>query len=73
MTTKAGRPRAQDTIDRDKLIYDLVSRTGVTRNYIIGETGYTPKLVYLSLNRLKRQGRVAVRRKGSLYIWSRVD
>jgi predicted Rossmann fold nucleotide-binding protein DprA/Smf involved in DNA uptake len=57
---RRGRPRPQETIDRDERILNLVREGPVTRNLIISKTGISPTLVYLSLSRLRREGLVTM-------------
>jgi predicted transcriptional regulator len=54
-----GRPRPQDTIERDDRVHALlVERGPLTRTDIATEMGITPSLAYMSLFRLTRDGRV---------------
>lgn len=56
---KRGRPRPQETIDRDEQILNLLVESGKprTRNEIMQETGLTSVQVYLSLSRLRLEDR----------------
>jgi len=60
-TTKRprGRPRPIETIERDEKILKLLQRSGsFTRNQIAEALGLDTTITYLSLDRLRRQGRV---------------
>lgn len=53
-----GRPRPDDVIDRDELIYKRIGtgKKGVTLDALVEATGLPRKAVYLSVFRLKRDG-----------------
>lgn len=54
-----GRPRPQETIDRDRAVLDILSREGAqTRNELAERLGLPPVKVYLSLTRLRSEGLV---------------
>lgn len=54
---KRGRPRPQETIDRDEKILGLLQLSGkLTRNEIMQDTGFTSVQVYMSLCRLRLAG-----------------
>lgn len=53
-----GRPRPDETMDRDDTIEQLLQTRGaMTRNEIAEELNLTTTLTYLALDRLRRQGR----------------
>ena len=52
-----GRPRPQETLDRDEKVFVAIIEPK-TRREIAAETGIDVKLVYLSLCRLRRAGRI---------------
>lgn len=55
---KRGRPRPQETIERDALVHQLLIRQGrLTRNMIVEQTGLPESQVYLSLSRLRGEGK----------------
>lgn len=57
-TRPRGRPRPDETMDRDDTIEKLLQTRGaMTRNEIADELELTTTLTYLSLDRLRRQGR----------------
>lgn len=53
-----GRPRPQEAIQRDEQILSLLKDGSKTRNELCELTGMDTSLMYLSLSRLRRQGRV---------------
>lgn len=56
---RRGRPRPPENIERDELVYDLLTRSGpLTRNEIADHLGLTVSLTYLALDRLRRDGRI---------------
>jgi predicted transcriptional regulator len=61
-TGKQGRPRPQDTIERDEKVYAALLASGkpATRDQIAEMSGIKPSFAYLSLIRLRDAG--AVRR-----------
>jgi DNA-binding transcriptional regulator GbsR (MarR family) len=55
---KRGRPRPQETIDRDEQIWRLLEEgKPLTRGEIMEKTGLSPVQIYLSLNRLRSIGK----------------
>jgi Mn-dependent DtxR family transcriptional regulator len=58
-STRPGRPRPQDTIDRDEKVYQILTESGALKKPDVAERlGIEPKLAYMSLYRLRRQGYV---------------
>jgi hypothetical protein len=57
---RSGRPRTEETLTRDKKVFDLLSTQGPRTTQEIAEAlGLTsPGIAYLCIFRLKRQGRV---------------
>lgn len=53
-----GRPRPQETIDRDEKVYQLLSKGPLSRTDIAEKLGITTQHAYMSLFRLKRDGYV---------------
>jgi len=54
-----GRPRPQETISRDARVLDLLQRRGpLTRNQVADELGLEKVKAYLSLDRLRKEGRL---------------
>lgn len=68
---RRGRPRPQETRDRDEAVFEKLVEP-MTREALVEATGTAPKLVYLSLYRLRRDGRVARTRENGAHLWSRV-
>lgn len=59
-----GRPRPQETIDRDARILAYLRDNGPqTRNDLAEALGESKSKVWLSLDRLRREGRVGTCRK----------
>lgn len=57
-----GRPRPQETIERDQKILSLLRDLGPrTRNTIAEDLGLSVTIVYLSLDRLRREDKVQIR------------
>lgn len=56
-----GRPRPQETIERDRMILTLLQDLGPkTRNAISEGLGLEVTKVYLALDRLRREGKVRI-------------
>jgi hypothetical protein len=53
-----GRPRPEGTKQRDKSMLKLLRSGPLTRNQLRDATGLTGTIVYLSLSRLRREGKV---------------
>lgn len=66
-----GRPRPQETRDRDEQIYAALTEPK-TREQLVAETGVESKLVYLSLYRLRRDDRIQRTREGGAHRWARI-
>lgn len=56
--SRRGRPRSPETIERDERVLALLSDGPRTRESLVENLALRPQLVYLSLWRLRRQGRV---------------
>lgn len=55
---KRGRPRPLETIERDAMVHQLLLTDGrLTRNMIVEKTGLPESQVYLSLSRLRGEGK----------------
>lgn len=52
-----GRPRPVEAIERDSQILSLLSEQPMTRNELCELTGLHTSIVYLSLSRLRLQGK----------------
>lgn len=57
--TRAGRPRPQATIDRDNTVFEQLNEGAKTSKQLSSELELAPSTVYLSLHRLRKDGRVA--------------
>jgi predicted Rossmann fold nucleotide-binding protein DprA/Smf involved in DNA uptake len=70
---RKGRPRPQETIDRDELVYGALAEPK-TKPGLVEATQLTANQVYLSLYRLKRDGRVTRQSGEGLngHIWAQV-
>ena len=66
-----GRPRPPETRVRDELVFEALIST-MTREEIVAKTGIDKKLVYLSLYRLRRDGRIQRLRDGGAHKWGRI-
>jgi hypothetical protein len=53
-----GRPRPEEAIQRDASVLKLLKSGPLTRNQLRDATGLTGTIVYLSLSRLRREGKV---------------
>jgi len=69
--SRRGRPRSADTIARDDKIWAALT-SPMTREQIVANTGVAANEVYLSLYRLKRDGRIQRERAGAQHVWSQV-
>ena len=69
-----GRPRPQETIERDARILKYLTENGPqTRNTLADALGEAPSKVWLALNRLRTQGQVRIctsAAKGSDMLWT---
>lgn len=57
-STRRGRPRSQETLSRDESVVAALQTGSRTKEQLADELGIGPNLVYLSLWRLRRAGRV---------------
>jgi len=61
-TKTRGRPRPQAVIDRDEAVFKIVASagpTGITNEEISEQTGLERNETYLSVFRLRKEGRVS--------------
>jgi len=56
---RRGRPRPAETIERDETVFALLADGPRTRNQLAETLGLERSVVYLSLDRLHRAGRIA--------------
>jgi hypothetical protein len=57
-STRRGRPRSQETIQRDELVLKKLAEGPRTKEQLVQELGLKDTHVYLSLWRLRRDGHV---------------
>lgn len=68
-----GRPRVKSVVERDESVYRQLTEKGSLQVRDIAEAvGVGRNATYLSLWRLRREGRVAYKRDGALRLWSAV-
>lgn len=68
---RRGRPRPQETIERDELVLSLIVNQPLSRNQIVTLTGVGPSRVWLSLNRLREKGLAKICASGRGYpVWT---
>lgn len=65
-----GRPRVPEVVARDEAVYQALTPTPASVAQLAESTGNTKNATYLSLWRLRNQGRVALARDGSARTWS---
>jgi predicted Rossmann fold nucleotide-binding protein DprA/Smf involved in DNA uptake len=70
-TARRGRPRPQATIERDMGVLEKIADSGSTREELVQSTGLAAPQVYLSLYRLRQDGKVERNREGSSHKWVR--
>jgi hypothetical protein len=69
-----GRPRPDSTIARDDQVYDFLHRSGPSGRSAMSQAfGVNQNIIYLSLVRLRRDGRVTKVRDGKYHLWSTVS
>jgi predicted Rossmann fold nucleotide-binding protein DprA/Smf involved in DNA uptake len=57
-STRRGRPRSQETIQRDEAVLKTLGEGPKTKEQLVQELGVKDTHVYLSLWRLRRDGKV---------------
>lgn len=67
-----GRPRPSDTIERDERVFAALDAPK-TREALAAELELEPKQAYLSLWRLRKNGRITRTREGGAHVWTRVE
>lgn len=66
-----GRPRPESTIERDEAVFLALHNNGPTSRAQLTEWfGVNQNIVYLSLNRLRRAGRIETVRQGKRHLWA---
>lgn len=67
---RRGRPRAQETIERDDAVRTALGEGPLTKDQLVEKLSLKPELVYLSLWRLRKTGQVEkVSTDGSRHLW----
>ena len=68
--TRRGRPRAQETIQRDEVVLKALGDGPRTKEQLVQQLGLKDTHVYLSLGRLRRDGHVErVSDPDSRHLW----
>lgn len=70
---RRGRPRPAATVERDNKVFEVLGTNALTRDEIANLVGVSSDSAYLSLHRLRREGRVQREAGGAGARWSRVD
>lgn len=68
---RRGRPRPDHTIAQDEKVFAAITGP-MTRAQLATATELGPNQVYLSLYRLKRDGRIVRTRQGGEHVWAHV-
>jgi len=66
---RRGRPRPQETIQRDEQVLQALGAEGKTREDLVTTTGLTANQVYLSLWRLRKNGQAERSRDNGKHVW----
>jgi predicted Rossmann fold nucleotide-binding protein DprA/Smf involved in DNA uptake len=67
---RRGRPRSAHTVERDQRVLSALNDGPRTKEQLVAELSLAPQLVYLSLWRLRREGRVSRAATGTeRHIW----
>lgn len=67
---RRGRPRSQETIQRDDVIATALNEGPLTKDKLVEKLGLKPEHVYLSLWRLRKAGKVVkVSDDSSRHLW----
>lgn len=71
-TKRRGRPRPAETIDRDRRVLALLRKEGpLTRNEVAEKLELPKMVTWLSLDRLRKNGKVRTcTREGGGMVWS---
>jgi hypothetical protein len=64
-----GRPRPADTIERDEQVFRALASGMRGREDLAAEFGVNVNIIYMSLVRLRRDGRVHKVRDGKFHRW----
>lgn len=72
-TGRPGRPRNPDVIARDETIYRLITEGVASRSALATATGLDRPTIALSVQRLKRAGRIRQCLDRGAIVWSVAD
>ena len=73
MTDKRGRgrPRPEFTMERDEKVFYALHVNGPTSRTALAEMfGVNVNIIYLSLDRLRKVGRIEKIRRGKFHLWA---
>lgn len=68
--SRRGRPRPESTIERDAQVLSALEDGPKTRAQLVEATGQSQTYVYLSLYRLRKDGKVTKARDGANHVWT---
>lgn len=73
-TPRRGRPRSQETINRDDAVLNALRNGPLTKEQLVQQLGLKDTHVYLSLWRLRRDGKVEkVSDPDARHLWRATD
>lgn len=64
-----GRPRPVSTLERDEEVFKMLNDAPRSRQQLADYLGVNLNIVYMSLIRLRRAGRVTRVRNGKYHLW----
>lgn len=70
---RPGRPRDPHVAARDELVYHLITQGTGSRSALAQATGYDRPTIALSVQRLKRAGRIRTCAIDGVIVWSVAD
>jgi predicted Rossmann fold nucleotide-binding protein DprA/Smf involved in DNA uptake len=68
---RRGRPRPNETVERDERVLTAIGEQSLTRDELATALSLSPAQTYLSLHRLRSDGKVERTRDGSQHRWRR--
>lgn len=68
-----GRPRPADTVNRDEQVFAALALAPRGREDLAREFGVNLNIIYMSLIRLRKQGRVQPVRDGKYHLWTQTN
>jgi len=66
---RRGRPRPNETVERDEKVLAAIGDKSLTRDELATALSLSPAQTYLSLHRLRANGKVERTRDGSQHRW----